>query len=45
MAKAGQTVTRVEIGRDGKLVIIVGKPEDAAGESAIDANEWESGAR
>src|SRR4051794_37089576 len=28
MAKAGQTVTRVEIGRDGKMVIVVGKPQE-----------------
>jgi hypothetical protein len=43
MAKAGQVVTRVEIGRDGKMVIVVGKPQDAAGESATDPNEWDSG--
>jgi hypothetical protein len=47
MAKAGQTVARVEIGRDGKMVIVVGKSQDAAGEleTATDANEWDSGSK
>ncbi len=45
MAKAGQTVARVEIGRDGKLVIVVGKPQELVAEQLAEdqeRNEWDA---
>jgi len=35
---AGETVTRVEIGQDGKVIVIVGKPADGTGGNK---NEWD----
>ncbi len=45
MAKAGQTVARVEIGRDGKLVIVVGKPQELVAEQLAEdqeRNKWDA---
>lgn len=37
--KAGVEVARVEIGRDGKIVIVAGKPAEASGNGEV--NEWD----
>lgn len=37
VSKAGVEVARVEIDKDGKIIVFVGKP----GESAKQANEWD----
>jgi hypothetical protein len=39
-AAAGVEVKRVEIGRDGKIVIVTGQPEVAA--SMASDNEWDA---
>jgi hypothetical protein len=36
--KAGVPVARVEVDKDGKIVVIVGKPEDV---EATQGNEWD----
>jgi len=36
--KAGADVARVEIDRQGKIVIVMGKPSEA---SEVDANPWD----
>jgi hypothetical protein len=40
MVKAGLSVRRVEIDREGKLVIITGKPEEMP--TGANENEWDS---
>jgi hypothetical protein len=40
MAKAGQSVARVEIGRDGKMIFIVGKPGAETTAEAGDLDNW-----
>jgi hypothetical protein len=39
--KAGIAVGRVEIDRNGKIVIVPAKPEDAADRRKPEANEWD----
>jgi hypothetical protein len=36
---AGETVTRVEIGQDGKVIVIVGKPAEGTDNNK---NEWDA---
>jgi hypothetical protein len=38
---AGIEIERVEIGKDGKIVVFAGKPKEAADDSK-DGNEWDS---
>ena len=38
--KAGIAVGRVEIDKDGKIVIVTGQPEDAANREKPEKNEW-----
>ena len=35
---AGKSVARVEVDRDGKIVVVIGKPADHSAE----ANEWDA---
>jgi hypothetical protein len=37
---AGQEVARVEIDKDGKIVVVTGKPQEPAGEEK-GGNEWD----
>lgn len=37
VAKAGLPVARIEIDKDGKIAVIVGKPEELAGNSSWDS--------
>jgi len=39
--KAGIAVERVEIDKDGKIVIVTGSPEDAANGEKSEKNEWD----
>jgi hypothetical protein len=39
---AGVEIARVEIGRDGRIIVVTGKPEH--GSVAVDHNEWDSAA-
>jgi hypothetical protein len=39
-AKAGCEVARVEIGKDGKIVLVTGRPQTPV--RLADANEWDS---
>lgn len=39
--KAGIFVQRVEINKDGKIVIVAGRPEDAANAEQPEKNEWD----
>jgi hypothetical protein len=41
VAAAGIEVARVEIDRDGRIIVITGKPTEAAGEGR-GGNEWDS---
>jgi hypothetical protein len=36
---AGEAVSRVEVGPDGKVIVVIGKPDDS-GSSKV--NEWDS---
>ena len=38
--KAGIAVGRVEIDKNGKIVIVTGRPEDAANREKSGKNEW-----
>ncbi|HEY4982714.1 MAG TPA: hypothetical protein VII24_12450 [Pseudolabrys sp.] len=38
---AGIEIERVEIGKDGKIVVFVGKPKEAV-DDCKDGNEWDS---
>ena len=40
MRAAGCEVARVEVGRDGKIIVVTGKPEALTGSSQI--NEWDT---
>jgi hypothetical protein len=40
-AKAGIAVDRVEIEKDGKIVIVTARPEDTANEEQPRKNEWD----
>jgi hypothetical protein len=40
MRAAGCDVARVEIGKDGKIVVVAGKPE-TSNAAADDINEWD----
>jgi DNA-binding MarR family transcriptional regulator len=39
--KAGIAIERVEIDKDGKIVIVTGRPEDAANAEKAEKNEWD----
>jgi hypothetical protein len=39
--KAGIAVERVEIDKNGKIVIVTGRPEDAANREKPGNNEWD----
>jgi len=39
--KAGITVGRIEIDKGGKIVIVTGRPEDAANGEKPGENEWD----
>jgi hypothetical protein len=39
--KAGFAVARVEIDKDGKIVIVTARPEDAANGEKPEKNEWD----
>jgi hypothetical protein len=39
--KAGIAVGRVEIDKDGRIVIVTARPEDAANEEKPGKNEWD----
>ena len=39
--KAGIAVERVEIDKNGKIVIVTGRPEDAANGEKPGENEWD----
>jgi len=41
-AKAGFSVSRFEIDRAGKIVIIAGSPDTAGEAGSSEANEWDS---
>jgi len=38
---AGIEIARVEIEKDGKIIIVPGEPMGAAGERMTEANEWD----
>jgi hypothetical protein len=38
---AGLEIARIEIAKDGAIVVIPGKPERATGEGCGDRNEWD----
>jgi len=40
--KAGIAVERVEIDKDGKIVVVTGRPEDAATGDKSGKNEWDA---
>ena len=40
--KAGIAVERVEIDKDGKIVVVIGRPEDAATGEKPGKNEWDA---
>jgi hypothetical protein len=40
-AKAGIAVERVEIDKNGKIVIVTARPEDAANGEKPEKNEWD----
>jgi hypothetical protein len=40
---AGVEVARFEIGKDGRIVVIVGKPNDAATSQRTGEYEWDEG--
>jgi hypothetical protein len=43
--KAGLSVARTEIGKDGRIIVVTGKPEPvdlAPDREASDANEWDT---
>jgi hypothetical protein len=39
--KAGIAVERLEIDKDGKIVIVTGRPVDAANAAEAEDNEWD----
>ena len=39
--KAGVAVGRVEIDKEGKIIIVTARPEDAAGGEKSEKNEWD----
>ena len=41
VVNAGVAVGRVEIDKDGKIVIVTGQPEDAANREKPEKNEWD----
>ena len=38
---AGLEVVRVEIGRDGAIVVVPGRPQESARDGRDDRNEWD----
>jgi hypothetical protein len=41
MRAAGVEVARAEIGKDGKIVVVAGKPSDTPREDGDGRNEWD----
>jgi len=41
MVAAGVEVARVEIGKDGKIVVVTGKSGETPDENGKDENEWD----
>lgn len=41
MVKAGIADGRVEIDKNGKIVIVIARPEDAASGEPTEKNEWD----
>jgi hypothetical protein len=39
---AGCEVARVEVGKDGKIVVVTGKPEEPVNNVGNDTNEWDA---
>lgn len=39
--KAGMAVGRVEIDKDGKIVVVTARPEDAVNKEKPEKNEWD----
>jgi hypothetical protein len=39
--KAGIAVERVEIDKNGKIVVVTAKPEDAVNGEKLEENEWD----
>jgi hypothetical protein len=39
--QAGVDIARIEVGRDGVIKIIAGKPEES-GKDPVDRNEWDT---
>lgn len=40
--KAGIAVERLEIDKDGKIVVVIGRPENAANGEKLGKNEWDA---
>jgi hypothetical protein len=38
---AGLDIARVEIAKDGAIIVVPGKPEQVAGEGGEERNEWD----
>jgi len=38
---AGCKVARVEVGKDGKIVVVTGRPEEPVNNVGNDTNEWD----
>jgi hypothetical protein len=38
---AGLSVARVEIAKDGAIIVVPGKPEHVVGEGSEERNEWD----
>jgi hypothetical protein len=38
----GLDIARIEIAKDGAIIVVPGKPEQVAGEGGEVANEWDS---
>ena len=39
---AGLDIARVEIAKDGAIIVVPGKPDHAAGAGGEEANEWDN---
>jgi hypothetical protein len=42
LVAAGVAVKRFELGKDGKIIVVIGEAEKLAAEEAGETNEWDS---
>jgi hypothetical protein len=40
--ESGCEIARVEIGKDGRIIVVTGKPETAGTEITEEINEWDN---